>query len=562
MPFYKKPIKSALPFFFNVLLLSFSGCSNLEPATTSQVSFTISAARAVITDSVEPSEIYIDVELKGGHEDSKSAALSANQETTFTFDNVPVGKQVYIAAKLYTKYGSEDILLYHGQTEAQEILAEGNTFQLSFEKDYNKIVQTDSSYFVSRPLFSLENDMSRLTTNKLEFKNNGHIPDESFIWELADLKDYQKVRMTFKGDKAAASEGADSAKTHAFLFQFGSTTCGALYVNEKLSVTGEKSVCEFEIPQAVNVGTIRLENDYIIGDTVEQNKWADDFNLYIEKIELIKDASLIDPDFNQVTKTDYTYTVKNPAIVAGTAVQIEKNHLKFDALSRIKRYQSQFSAAYWLCDTLSDYDKVTLTIKCNNPQESDLRFELKGYKPVHYPDLTEDKRSGNTEDIVNLSNPDATGPETITFTTDITNLTTGLEAGELQALEFVNLSFAGDDYDDFTAWKDPDIEILEIKLEKKGTYTINISVPGSQDIEVSTEDIKDSNDIVIGKRFTAPEGYTSYIWKVNGQIQTSFTENVFDFDMSDLITGKIYDITLLATNETFNHSWSAQVTKE
>ena len=299
MPFYKKPIKSALPFFFNVLLLSFSGCSNLEPATTSQVSFTISAARAIITDSVEPSEIYIDVELKGGHEDSKSAALSANQETTFTFDNVPVGKQVYIAAKLYTKYGSEDILLYHGQTEAQEILAEGNTFQLSFEKDYNKIVQTDSSYFVSRPLFSLENDMSRLTTNKLEFKNNGHVPDESFIWELADLKDYQKVRMTFKGDKAAASEGADSAKTHAFLFQFGSTTCGAQYVNEKLSVTGEKSVCEFEIPQAVNVGTIRLENDYIIGDTVEQNKWADDFNLYIEKIELIKYASLIDLDFNQ-----------------------------------------------------------------------------------------------------------------------------------------------------------------------------------------------------------------------------------------------------------------------
>ncbi len=560
MPFYKKPIKSALPFFFNVLLLSFSGCSNLEPATTSQVSFTISAARAVITDSVEPSEIYIDVELKGGHEDSKSAALSANQETTFTFDNVPVGKQVYIAAKLYTKYGSEDILLYHGQTEAQEILAEGNTFQLSFEKDYNKIVQTDSSYFVSRPLFSLENDMSRLTTNKLEFKNNGHIPDESFIWELADLKDYQKVRMTFKGDKAAASEGADSAKTHTFLFQFGSTTCGAQYVNEKLSVTGEKSVCEFEIPQAVNVGTIRLENDYIIGDTVEQNKWADDFNLYIEKIELIKDASLIDPDFNQVTKTDYTYTVKNPAIVAGTAVQIEKNHLKFDALSRIKRYQSQFSAAYWLCDTLSDYDKVTLTIKCNNPQESDLRFELKGYKPVHYPDLTEDKRSGNTEDIVNLSNPDATGPETITFTTDITNLTSGLEAGELQALEFVNLSFAGDDYDDFTAWKDPDIEILEIKLEKKVSSTIGIDIdnPDNTDITVTQDSSTQPGKII----FTAPDTYESYVWKVNGEIQQDATGNVFIFDKEKLPDGQtdrpagIYDISLLADQ----HSWSTQVT--
>ena len=556
MPFFKKPIKSALPFFF-IVLLSFTGCSNLEPANTSQVSFTIDAARAVIKDSLEPSEVFIDVELKGGHEASKSAALTPDKENTFTFDKVPVGKQVYISAQLYTKYGEEKLILYHGKTEEQEILLEGNTFKLSFEKDFNVIITTDSAYVVSRPLFYAERDKRNLTTNKLEFKNDANAPDEAFIWELEGLDKYQKVRMTFKGD------AANTADSHAFVFQFGRTTCGAQYVNEKLSVTAEKSVCEFEIPQEVDVDTIRLENDFIIGDTTEQNRWAGDYNLFIEKIELIKDSSLLDPDFNQITQTDYAYIVKNPAIISGTAVQVEKNHLTFNSLSRMKRYKSPFSAAYWICKNITDYDKVTLTIKCNNSSEDGLRLELKGYKPVHYPDLKEDKRSDyNAENLIGLSNPDAgaaASPYTRTFTTDITNLMSGLSASEFQALEFINLSF-NDDYDDPSAWKDLDVEILEIRLNKVGTFTINIAVPGSQDINVTSEDLKDSDNTILGKIFTAPANYTSYIWKVNNVVQSE-TGNVFNFDMSSLAYG-VYDISLFAENETFHHSWNAQVTKE
>lgn len=557
MPFFKKPIKSALPFFF-IVLLSFTGCSNLEPANTSQVSFTIDAARAVIKDSLEPSEVFIDVELKGGYEASKSAALTPEKENTFTFDKVPVGKQVYISALLYTKYGEEKLVLYHGKTEEQEILLEGNTFKLSFEKDFNVTIKTDSTYVVSRPLFYAERDKNILTTNKLEFKDDASAPNQVFVWELAELDEYQKVRMTFKGDTGDTS---DTANSHAFVFQFGNTTCRAQYVNEKLSVTAEKSVCEFEIPQEVDVDTIRLENDYIIGDTTEQNRWAGDYNLFIEKIELIKDSSLLDPDFNQITQTDNTYTVKNPAIICGTAVQVEKNHLKFDSLYSSKRNKNPFSAAYWIFEDITDYNKVTLSIKCNNSSESGLQFELKGYKPVQYPDLTEDKRSENNSDnYVFLSNSDAASLNTITFTTNIANLMNGLEAGELKALEFINASFS--DYDDYSSWKDPDIEILEIKLEKTGAFSINVTVAGSSDIEVTESNITNEENQVTGKRFTAPEGYTSYVWKVNGQVQTSVTGNVFDFDMNGLITGLFYDITLLASNETFNHSWSAQVKKE
>lgn len=560
MPFFEKPIKSALPFFF-IVLLSFTGCSNLEPATTSQISFTINAARKIITDSLEPSEIFIDVELKGGYEASKSAVLTPDKDNTFTFDKVPVGKNVYISALLYTKYGEEKLVLYHGKTEEQEIVLEGNSFQLSFKKDFNVTIKTDSTYVVSRPLFYAERDKNILTTNKLEFKNDANAPSQAFVWELAELDEYQKVRMTFKGDTAATS---DTTNSHAFVFQFGSTTCGAHYVNEKLSVTAEKSVCEFEIPQYVNAGTIRLENDYIIGESPEQNKWAEDFNLYIEKIELIKDSSLLDPDFNQITKTENTYTVKNPAIICGTAVQVEKNHITFNSLSRMKRYKSPFSAAYWICKNITDYDKVTLTIKCNNSSEDGLRLELKGYKPVHYPDLKEDKRSDyNAENLIGLSNPDAgaaASPYTRTFTTDITNLMSGLSASEFQALEFINLSF-NDDYDDPSAWKDLDVEILEIRLIKRTSSQIGIDVdnPDTSDITVTQDTNSQPGKII----FTAQATYESYTWKVNGQIQEEATGNVFVFDLEKLPDGQttrpagLYDISLLADT----HSWSTQITK-
>ena len=106
------------------------------------------------------------------------------------------------------------------------------------------------------------------------------------------------------------------------------------------------------------------------------------------------------------------------------------------------------------------------------------------------------------------------------------------------------------------------MEIEKIILSVIGEYSINVTVAGSNDIEVSESNITNDQNQVTGKRFTAPEGYTSYIWKVDGQVQTDVTGNVFDFDMSSLTIGQIYDITLLASNETFNHSWSAQVKKE
>ena len=83
-------------------------------------------------------------------------------------------------------------------------------------------------------------------------------------------------------------------------------------------------------------------------------------------------------------------------------------------------------------------------------------------------------------------------------------------------------------------------------IAKIGSTTIN---PG-QVISVST------GDTVI---FTAPSTYTTYVWKVNGEVQSS-TTNVFNFTVST-IGSQIYNITLFADTDTLHHSWQTEVTK-
>ena len=82
---------------------------------------------------------------------------------------------------------------------------------------------------------------------------------------------------------------------------------------------------------------------------------------------------------------------------------------------------------------------------------------------------------------------------------------------------------------------------------------MNISVPGSEDITVTTAESTSSYT------FTAPADYTSYVWKVDGNVQEE-TGNVFVLDMTNLDYG-IHDITLLADDENRHHSWTAQVEK-
>lgn len=60
---------------------------------------------------------------------------------------------------------------------------------------------------------------------------------------------------------------------------------------------------------------------------------------------------------------------------------------------------------------------------------------------------------------------------------------------------------------------------------------------------------------------TATPGYDSYIWKVNGVIQTTgVAGNTFALDMSTLPEGE-NDVVVLASKDGEYYSWHAQVRK-
>ena len=110
-------------------------------------------------------------------------------------------------------------------------------------------------------------------------------------------------------------------------------------------------------------------------------------------------------------------------------------------------------------------------------------------------------------------------------------------------------------------------------LEKIGQAQLNISVPSSNSdinvaIKVDGEDVPQTADSPITVpsdkeiQFVADDNYTSYVWKINGNEQTTATGNTFTLDSSVLLSG-YNDITLLADNDEMNlhHSWTAQITK-
>ena len=432
---------------------------------------------------------------------------------------------------------------------------------------YNSTVTATSSLLILNPIFTIEHDNSELENNSLAF--NLEAEAESFAWKQEALGSYQKARVTYKG--LALDDGAENK----LRFRLVKSKTGARYALEIRPVSSDSQTYELEIPQFINLDEIAIENNW----DSENNSWAEDFTCRIERIELLKDASLIDPDFNQITKDDNSCTVQKPALQQIVYTNINKNKIEFDSRQGIYESKGPYSAAYWEYEELDQYNKATIYVKPLFSAESietvaegsvpGRLFTVKGYSPA---DLSAEKTSSSsdiTADNNFLLTPAASSEAAAStgssnsqiFVVNLADLKNGLE-GDLTALEFQNNSGNWDSPDDDNSWAPWSMEIEKIILSVIGEYSINVTVAGSSDIEVSESNITNDQNQVTGKRFTAPEGYTSYIWKVDGQVQTSVTGNVFDFDMSSLTIGQIYDITLLASNETFNHSWSAQVKKE
>ena len=565
----KKAVKTTHLAFLTCLIFTLFSCSQLETSSKSSVQFQFSAPRSVSSLAGQEA-VFIDVSLQDDKDfvKSDSKEIKDDDVISFTFNDIPVGKQIRAAAQIYIMYESEKLYLYSGISDSITIQQENNLIQLRLDVEYNSIVESASAFIVLRPLFNLERENSQLSTNKLEFINaaGSDNDNESFSYKYNKLENFQKARVTFKG----ASLPADSESK--LRFRLVKSTTGARYNLETKTVTSAPETYEFEIPQQINLNTIAIENDW----NIAINDWAQDFSCYIDKIELIQDFSLVDPDFNKITKTDKTCLIKNPPVQNFVSTRIDKNIITFDSTQGRYDTGSGYSAAYWEFEDLEDYDKITIKVKADNPNNFDqIKIIVKGFSPFNYPSKTECQTGTDIQQTLESAETSQT------FTLYTRSLQQGLNNSDAASTEgavpLTAILFQNDSYTGEWLENPPDgisadanlnygnpwqLEIEEILLEKMGSYLINITVAGSNDIEVFSSDITNAENKVTGKRFTAPEGYTSYIWKVDGQVQTSVTGNVFDFDMSDLITGHIYDITLLASNETFNHSWNAQVQKE
>ena len=308
----KFKLPTLLAFLLFLVFMSFS-CSQLDINSIiqkSSISFKIKAPRSALSLADEE-QAFIDIELQGSYTDSQTAELNDSGELTFTFDNVPIGKEVKVFAQIYTLYQNEKALLFQGISQAKEIKEDENLFELQLGFVYNSTVTVASSLLVLNPIFTIEHNNSELENNSLSF--NLQSEAESFAWKQEALGSYQKARVTYKG--LALDDGAENK----LRFRLVKSKTGARYALETRPVSADSQTYEFEIPQFINLDQIAIENNW----DSENNSWAEDFTCRIERIELLKDSSLIDPDFNKITKDDISCTIQKPYSRLSTQTSIK-----------------------------------------------------------------------------------------------------------------------------------------------------------------------------------------------------------------------------------------------
>lgn len=532
----KKLILTTRLAFLSILLLIFMSCQQLflnSNNSKSTVSFSISTPRAALS-LAEGEKLFIDLALDGEYKASKTAEITSAEALQFTFEGVPVGKQVLASAEIYMMYDEVKLVLYAGESEKKAVIDGENPFTLPMQVAYNSIAKGTSSCLIMRPLFTSEATNEALKSNRLDFNSDSETFAYKINQELEEtslvLDEYQKAIITIKG----AGEGEHTIRT-----KFVKSTTAAMYYQTPVTISAESKPYEMLIPQGIKLDTLGFENSWVDPPI---DSWASDYSFVIEKIELFKDSSLIDPEFNVVTKTASTYTVKNPAVQNIFNTSVQKNEIHF-----MPTEENPYSAAYWEPDDidLEEYDKVTITYSGSAVEKI---FLINGYLPRDYSiGRNEDKHSDDNSEI-SIRNSNASESKDY----ELELLKDNLNPGELKAIEFKIT-----DLDDWV------LEIKEIKLEKTGFFNISVDVfENENDLDVTPTDVNTGD--VVGKKFTAPAGYTSYTWKVNGVVQTAddgVSENVFTFNMKDLEDGVSYDVSLFADSDTQHHSWQAHVTK-
>lgn len=507
-------------FLFAIISINFS-CSFFDTNDTSSVRFSVQASRTVLGDT---DGAFIDVELKGDYETQNTFLIASDGTADIRIDNVPVGANVYISVAVYTLHEEEKVFLYRGESETQTILSGENYFTITLERVYESITETSSTYIITNPTFTVEQNNRLLTNNKIEF--NQEKDEETFIWKYNKLGEYQKAVISFKGRTLKTSED------NLISFKCTKTSTGAKYYLDEKDVPASLSTYEFLIPQGINIDAIGIENHW----DVNNNSWAGDFSCIIEEIRLIKDTSLIDNDFNQISNSGNTYTVRNPALQSILNTQINKNSVTFDSTQGQYINNNGYSSSYWEFDDLNDYDKIYITLHSNGRTAEDtdkgMKIVAKGYTPRNYYGTTQEQNDYHSEVFDNYQYvvlEDGSVSQTISFTIPMLKNNLG---SNLKAIEFQNCAYTGEWDGDSDAnlnygeaWS---IEVEEIRLEK---------VASKQDLLLF-----DPADTDFSTKYSITDGGTTSIIEKDGHKYLKVTPNTYaniafnsSIDLSDYL---------------------------
>lgn len=434
--------------------LIFSACSQLEPKSsrTGSVSFNLNAAREVTSDA----GTLVDIELRGDYEASQTVTLSADKKASVTFYDVPVGKNVSVYVQVYTPYDGAKSVTYFGESESKKITSGNNDFTVPLATAYNSIAEGISSCLILKPTFTPEGNNKTLSNNTINFSSGA----ESFSYKFSNLGNYQKALITIKKN----TDGEHSIRPKLVK----SATATMYYIPDENGIVIPDEPLELDIMQGINLDAIGFEN------TWDESNWAADHSITIEKIELFKDSDMIDPDFNVVTKTDTTYTVKNPALQKIVRYMgIEKNKITFTAGLAQSIEGNPYNAAYWEFEDLYKYDRAIIKFSTSQGK----KFFVNGFLPQDYSKGINQQHSDDVEkqgvsgEYENRITAEADGSQTAEIS--ISLLTENFDINNLKAIEFKNDS--GED--DWT------LEIQEIKLERtalSGNVNIYINQSGEE----------------------------------------------------------------------------------
>ncbi len=452
--------------FSSLLVLSslFLSCSFMEEEKTASVTFTLNPAalaRAIDSEEQKKEEqpesyevqippVYIDVELLSNTDYSAKEQIiyeppkepypeapngeydpefeqkikeyeeqieaEFREKLRVTFDEVPVGTEVYANVQIYQEYEGQQFPLYTG-TSAPKVIETGkNTLEVQleyakfdepeqpvepkhpdnpeqpqdpyekdpFEKPENpkefekKEISSDGMiYKISNPFLYNEYTNKAFETGEISYNYENNV--EKAFWKFNDLSNYQRIRITYKGIKLKEDEENIIAFKLALNDAYYENGDHKTYNFDLRPVIYEPDTYEILIPQGKGIDLLIIENKW----DVEKGDWQNDFSYSIESIELIRDPDIL------ASYWAPEYIDERPEVlgIINTTMWAQKGSITYHSKEGKANGGSGYAAGYYEFDRLGEYDKAFITFSAyapeNVPVPQKFAFVVKGYSPYY-----------------------------------------------------------------------------------------------------------------------------------------------------------------------------------